>query len=65
MSRADKAAAIAELSDKFKSSNAAVLTEYRGLTVKQITDLRNSLRGCRAKPRAKSCVCLSTSSLSG
>jgi large subunit ribosomal protein L10 len=45
MSRADKAAAIAELSDKFKSSNAAVLTEYRGLTVKQITDLRNSLRG--------------------
>ncbi len=45
MSRADKAAAIAELSDKFTSSNAAVLTEYRGLTVKQITDLRNSLRG--------------------
>ena len=45
MSRADKAAAIAELSEKFKSSNAAVLTEYRGLTVKQITDLRNSLRG--------------------
>jgi len=45
MSRADKAAAIAELSEKFKSSNAAVLTEYRGLTVKQITDLRSSLRG--------------------
>ena len=43
--RADKAAAIAELSDKFRSSSAAVLTEYRGLTVKQITDLRNSLRG--------------------
>ena len=45
MSRADKAAAIAELSEKFRSSNAAVLTEYRGLTVKQITDLRSSLRG--------------------
>ena len=45
MSRADKAAAIAELSEKFRSSNAAVLTEYRGLSVKQITDLRNSLRG--------------------
>ena len=45
MSRADKAAAIAELSGKFQSSTAAVLTEYRGLTVKQITDLRNSLRG--------------------
>ncbi len=45
MSRADKVAAIAELSDKFKSSNAAVLTEYRGLSVAQITELRNSLRG--------------------
>jgi large subunit ribosomal protein L10 len=42
MSRADKAAAIAELSDKFKSSNAAVLTEYRGLTVKQLTELRST-----------------------
>ncbi|MBM6404811.1 50S ribosomal protein L10 [Phycicoccus sp. CSK15P-2] len=45
MSRADKAAAIAELSEKFKSSNAAVLTEYRGLSVAQITELRNTLRG--------------------
>ena len=45
MAKADKAAAIAELSDKFRNSGAAVLTEYRGLSVKQITDLRNSLRG--------------------
>ncbi|HMM97216.1 50S ribosomal protein L10 [Phycicoccus sp.] len=45
MSRADKAAAIAELSEKFSSSTAAVLTEYRGLSVAQITELRNSLRG--------------------
>ena len=45
MSRADKAAAIAELSDKFTSSTAAVLTEYRGLSVAQITELRRSLRG--------------------
>src|SRR5688500_4198426 len=45
MSRADKAAAIAELSDRFRSSSAAVLTEYRGLTVAQLTELRNSLRG--------------------
>jgi large subunit ribosomal protein L10 len=45
MSRADKAAAIAELSDRFQSSTAAVLTEYRGLTVAQITELRGSLRG--------------------
>jgi large subunit ribosomal protein L10 len=45
MARADKVAAIAELSDKFRSSSAAVLTEYRGLTVAQLTELRNSLRG--------------------
>jgi large subunit ribosomal protein L10 len=45
MAKADKAAAIAELSDKFRTSGAAVLTEYRGLSVKQLTDLRTSLRG--------------------
>ncbi|MCE1179315.1 MAG: 50S ribosomal protein L10 [Micrococcales bacterium] len=44
MAKADKAAAIAELTDKFQNSGAAVLTEYRGLSVKQMTDLRNSIR---------------------
>ncbi|HEY9412496.1 MAG TPA: 50S ribosomal protein L10, partial [Jiangellaceae bacterium] len=33
MARPDKAAAVAELADEFRSSNAVVLTEYRGLTV--------------------------------
>ena len=41
--RADKASAVAELSEQFRSSSATVLTEYRGLTVRQITDLRRSL----------------------
>jgi len=41
---AEKTAAIAELADNFRNSGAAVLTEYRGLTVKQLTELRNSLR---------------------
>jgi large subunit ribosomal protein L10 len=45
MARADKTAAIAELTDRFRNSSAAVLTEYRGLTVAQLTELRNSLRG--------------------
>lgn len=45
MAKADKAAAIAELSDKLRNSSAAVLTEYRGLSVAQLTQLRNSLRG--------------------
>lgn len=44
MAKADKSAAIAELTDKFRESGAAVLTEYRGLTVAQLTQLRNSLR---------------------
>jgi large subunit ribosomal protein L10 len=41
--RVDKAAAIAELTEHFRSANATVLTEYRGLTVSQITNLRRSL----------------------
>jgi large subunit ribosomal protein L10 len=41
--RADKASAVAELTDSFRSSSATVLTEYRGLTVAQLTELRRSL----------------------
>jgi large subunit ribosomal protein L10 len=41
--RADKASAVSELTDNFRNSAATVLTEYRGLTVKQITELRRSL----------------------
>ena len=41
--RADKATAVAELTEDFKSSSATVLTEYRGLTVAQLTELRRSL----------------------
>ncbi len=43
MARADKAAAVAELTDEFRSSSGAVLTEYRGLTVKQLQELRRAL----------------------
>ena len=43
MARPDKAAAVAELKDSFTSSDAAVLTEYRGLTVANLKDLRRSL----------------------
>ncbi len=44
MATPEKAAAIAELADKFRTSEAAVLTEYRGLTVAQISTLRSSIR---------------------
>ena len=43
MARPDKAAAVAELADELRDSNAAVLTEYRGLTVAQVSALRRSL----------------------
>ena len=43
--RADKASAVAELTDQFRGSTATVLTEYRGLTVKELTELRRSLGG--------------------
>jgi large subunit ribosomal protein L10 len=43
MARPDKAAAVAELTEGFRSSSAAVLTEYRGLTVAQLKELRRSL----------------------
>ncbi len=43
MARAEKSAAVAELTESFRSCNAAVLTEYRGLTVTQLKQLRRSL----------------------
>lgn len=43
MARPDKAADVAEIADAFRTSSAAVLTEYRGLTVSQITELRRSM----------------------
>jgi large subunit ribosomal protein L10 len=41
--RADKATAVAELTDQFRDSSAALITEYRGLTVAQLKELRRSL----------------------
>ena len=41
--RPDKAQAVAELAEEFRTSSAAVLTEYRGLSVKQVTALRVAL----------------------
>jgi large subunit ribosomal protein L10 len=43
MARPDKAAAVAELTEEFTSSAGAVLTEYRGLSVSQLRELRTAL----------------------
>jgi large subunit ribosomal protein L10 len=43
MARPDKATAVAELTEDFKSADAIALTEYRGLTVGAMKTLRRSL----------------------
>ncbi|HXL92434.1 MAG TPA: 50S ribosomal protein L10 [Streptosporangiaceae bacterium] len=43
MANAEKVAVVAELTERFKDSSGAVLTEYRGLTVAQLAELRTSL----------------------
>jgi large subunit ribosomal protein L10 len=43
MARAEKVAAVAELTERFQSSSGAVLAEYRGLTVAQLAELRHAL----------------------
>jgi large subunit ribosomal protein L10 len=43
MARSDKVAAVAELAGKLSSSAGVVLTEYRGLSVKALMQLRRSL----------------------
>jgi large subunit ribosomal protein L10 len=43
MARPDKAASVAEITEAFNGSGAAVITEYRGLTVSEMKELRRSL----------------------
>jgi large subunit ribosomal protein L10 len=43
MPNAEKVAAVNEIAEKFSQASAALITEYRGLTVKQVTDLRRTL----------------------
>jgi large subunit ribosomal protein L10 len=45
MANAEKTALIEELTGKFNESSGAVLTEYRGLTVAQLSELRGALKG--------------------
>ena len=45
MARPDKEAVIARLADRFRASDAVLLTEYRGLSVADLKALRRSLAG--------------------
>ena len=53
MARADKTAAVAEIVEQFKDSTATVITEYRGLTVAHLAELRRSLVGSATYSVAK------------
>ncbi|SEB10065.1 MULTISPECIES: 50S ribosomal protein L10 [unclassified Mycobacterium] len=43
MATAEKATAVADIAEQFKASTATVVTEYRGLTVANLAELRRSL----------------------
>jgi large subunit ribosomal protein L10 len=43
MARADKATAVADIAEQFRDSTATVITEYRGLSVANLAELRRSL----------------------
>ena len=51
MNRQEKVEELALLKDKFSNSQLAILANYQGLTVAQITKLRRELRGVKASAR--------------
>ncbi|MBY5161547.1 50S ribosomal protein L10 [Nitriliruptoria bacterium AS10] len=51
MARPDKVAAVADVKDRFESSAALLLTNYRGLTVGELAELRAELRKANASYR--------------
>ena len=53
MAQADKATAVADIAEQFKSSTATVITEYRGLSVANLAELRRSLSGSATYSVAK------------
>ena len=53
MAKADKVTAVAEITEQFKSSTATLVTEYRGLSVANLAELRRSLSGTATYTVAK------------
>src|SRR5438105_13790516 len=48
VTRADKAAEIQQLESAFKGSDSAILVDYKGMNVPQVTELRRQLRHAKA-----------------
>ena len=53
MARADKATAVADIAEQFNAATATLITEYRGLTVANLAELRRSLAGSATYSVAK------------
>jgi large subunit ribosomal protein L10 len=53
MAKADKATAVADIAEQFSGSTATLITEYRGLTVAHLAELRRSLAGSATYTVAK------------
>jgi large subunit ribosomal protein L10 len=53
MARPDKVAAVEEITERFRGASASVITEYRGLTVAQLAELRRALGGSASYRVAK------------
>jgi large subunit ribosomal protein L10 len=48
VTKADKAVELADLETAFKGSESAIVVDYKGLNVPQVTDLRRQLRTAKA-----------------
>src|SRR5207249_11135037 len=48
VTRADKEAELAQLESAFKGTDSAILVDYKGLNVPQVTELRRQLRSAKA-----------------
>jgi large subunit ribosomal protein L10 len=51
VTKADKAAELQGLESAFKGSDSAILLDYKGITVPQVTELRRQLRSVKASYR--------------
>jgi large subunit ribosomal protein L10 len=51
VTRADRELELQQLEDAFKGSDSAILVDYKGLTVPQVTDLRRQIRTVKARYR--------------
>jgi large subunit ribosomal protein L10 len=65
MARADKATAVADIAEQFTASTATLITEYRGLTVASLAELRRSLAGSATYTVAKNTLIKRAASAAG